>query len=115
MKKAVAKCCPKMLSLQLTTDEPWDTVTAQLLVKISQALNLKGFDYSNYTVMCFIPCILPKPGTPLQSDDDYSKCMSGKEQAISVVITENADKENKDPMKKQGKNLCICTLASRCH
>jgi hypothetical protein len=71
IKKAVAKRCPKTLSLQLTTDEPWDTIKAQLLVKISQALNPKVIDYNNYTVMFFIPRVFPKPGAPLQSDDDY--------------------------------------------
>ena len=113
IKKAVAKRSPKMLSLQLSTDEPWDTIKAQFLIKISQALNPKVIDYNNYTVMFFIPHIFPKPGAPLQSDDDYklllryySKCTPGKEQAISVMVTENVDttaaeKENKDPKEKR--------------
>jgi hypothetical protein len=127
IKKAIAKCSPKTLTLQLTTDEPWDTVKVQLLVKISQALNPKVVDHNNYTVTFFIPCIFTKPSAPLHSDDNYklllhyySKCTPGKEQPISVVITENADamakdKENEDPTTKQGKKVCIHTLASLHH
>ena len=117
MKKAVAKRCPKTLSLQLTVDEPWDTVKAQFLAKISQALNPAVIDYENYTVMFSIPRILSKPGAPLQSDEDYklllryyAKCTPGKEHAINVIVTENgnttaAEKENDDPKKKKGNKV----------
>jgi hypothetical protein len=77
--------------------------------------------------MFFIPRIFPKPGAPLQSDDDYKlllryylKCTPGKEQPISVVVTENADataagKENEDPKKTQGKNVRTGTFAAQRH
>ena len=39
MKKAVSKWVAKCSSFQLRTDEPWDTLKAQLLVKVSNAIS----------------------------------------------------------------------------
>ena len=38
MKKPSSECVPKSSSFHLRTDEPWDTLKAQLLVKVSDAL-----------------------------------------------------------------------------
>jgi hypothetical protein len=121
-KKSAANRCAKSLSLSLSRDEPWDTVMAQLMVKISQAFGLDVVDLGNYKVMFFINRLYPKPGALLQTEDDYGlllhyygKASPGKEQAVNVSITENApvsEKENVpvDDAKKKGKKVCLAHL-----
>ena len=72
LKKPVTKRVPKNLSLRLSTDEPWDTVKAQILVKIDAALNPQSIKFENYSIAYTIPHIVSKPGYPLFSADDYA-------------------------------------------
>ena len=72
MKKAVSKQLPKCSSFQLHSEEPWDTVKAQLLVKISDALgDAAHLDFSEYNLVVSILRVISKPGIPLASDNNY--------------------------------------------
>ena len=46
-KKAQSKQAPVSTSLELWSDEPWDTVKAQFLVKISDALSPQNLDFTD--------------------------------------------------------------------
>jgi hypothetical protein len=72
LKKAITKCVPKNMSLRLSTEEPWDTVKAQILIKIDTALNPWSINFENYSIAYTIPHILSKPSYPLSSTDDYA-------------------------------------------
>jgi len=54
MNKAVSKHMPKNALFTLQTDKPWDTMKAQLLVKISDTLNPPTLDLSSYNMMVSI-------------------------------------------------------------
>ena len=72
MKKSAAKREPKKSSLQLSANEPWDTVKAQILVKIDEVLKPSTLSINNYEVLLTIPRVVSKPGYPLASATDYS-------------------------------------------
>jgi hypothetical protein len=102
MKKTVNKRMPKSHTIQLTTDEPWSTVEAQLLVKISAALSPLVLDISHYDIMCYIPRVLPKPSMGFSSETDYSilqqriEKMTTKDPTINVTIIQAADPLDKE-------------------
>ena len=113
MKKAGNKRNPKQASFVLSTDEPWDTLKAQFLVRITNALNPKVIDLANYNLIALVTRIVPKPGSPLNTEDEYAiflnKLSDGKAKdgvSAHVTITEldnGDDKENapeKDDKKK---------------
>ena len=54
-KKAVSKCVPINESFELSMEEPWDTLKAQLLVKIDNALSPKNLEYQQYQP-CHVFC-----------------------------------------------------------
>jgi hypothetical protein len=117
MKKGVSKRVPKCSSFQLRTDEPWDTVKAQLLVKVSNAIG-DGvlLDVSKFNFMVSISRVISKPGVPLISDNDYdlflTKIKLGKLKEpilanVSITQLDGVDdKENEpaanDKTKKKG-------------
>jgi hypothetical protein len=72
LKKPVTKRVPKNMSLRLSTDEPWDAIKAQILVKIDAALNPRSISFENYSIAYTIPRIVSKPGYPLSSANDYA-------------------------------------------
>ena len=83
MKKVVSKQVAKCLSFQLCTNEPWDTLKAQLLVKVSNAIGDDvTLDFSKFNFMVYILCVISKQGLPLTSDNDYdlllTKIKAGK-------------------------------------
>lgn len=131
MKKPVSKRTPKSISLQLSTDEPWDTMKAQILVKIDTVLKPKTLDFPDYTVMFYILRNLPKPGMNLCSEDDHNRLLqrarnlNTKTPTIHLTITENTkddvneNKENEDEdeedepapkAKKKVRTRCICIV-----
>lgn len=120
-KKAVSKRVPKTKSLQLSTDEPWDTMKAQVLVQISAALNPSVLDFENYEIMFHIPRVLPKPGLSLASETDYlimtgrGRNMTAKHPTINIsVVAKLVDGEKENEMeeadqeksKEKGKKVC---------
>jgi hypothetical protein len=71
LKKPISRQEPKGASLTLVTDEPWDTLKAQLLVKIDSALQPSNISFADYHIKYYIPRVLSKPGLDLQSEEDY--------------------------------------------
>ena len=119
-KKSVSKREPKTHSVQFSTDEPWDTLKAQLLAKISIALNPPIIDFAQYNIMFYISRILPKPGLPLMSQEDFdimnnrARNLTMKNPTINLLIVEknnSGKKENADvdvdeeELRKKGKKV----------
>ena len=104
MRKATSKRVPRSSSFQLRTDEPWDTMKAQLLVKVSDALgDTASLDFSKYSFVISILRVISKPGLPLTSDTDYNllvtKIKSGKLKEpilANVTITQLEGVDNKE-------------------
>ena len=98
MKKPASRREPKKSSLQLAADEPWDTVKAQLLVKIDDLLKPSTLSIDDYEILFTIPRVVAKPGYPLASATDYVILLERSKSklvqlTISTVINNN-DKEN---------------------
>ena len=72
MKKALSKRVAKSYTLQLDTGEPWDTMQAQLLSKIDNALQPQPLDFTLFDISYTIPRIVPKPRMPLETEASYS-------------------------------------------
>ena len=112
MKKPVAKCEPKKPSLQLSSDKPWDTLKAQLLVKIEEAFKPTTLSINDYNILFTIPHVVNKPGYPLGSATDYSILLDHSvksrlvQLSISVIWDDNvkesdeAEKVEKAKKKK---------------
>ena len=102
-KKAQSKQAPVSTSLELWSDEPWDTVKAQFLVKISDALSPQNLDFTDYDTRFYIPRSLPKPGIELATPENYASLVTRAHNLTSNTPTVNitirrkgggADKEN---------------------
>jgi hypothetical protein len=113
MTKATNKHIANNQSLQLSTDEPWDMMKAQILVKISAALDPQVLDIMHYDLLFHITRILPKPGMALKNDADYdfmiqhARNIISKDPTINISIIEKAgdnNKENKDEEKNEACN-----------
>jgi hypothetical protein len=124
-KKSTSKRVAKNQSMQLSTDEPWDTMKAQILAKISMALNPPLINFDNYDITFFIPRVLPKPGLALTTESDFT-IMNGRARniraqhpTINLLVVEKKlvgeDKENDEEdgdlqkAKSKGK-VSICTF-----
>lgn len=105
MKKRVSQRTAKSVSLQQTSDKVWDTFKAQILAKISTTLQLKTIEFADFSILFTIPRIIPKPGMPLTTSEEYAFMieqaikMKAIAPMINVHITENGkegtnDKEN---------------------
>jgi hypothetical protein len=100
--KAVSKRTPISTALELGDKEPWDTLKAQLLVKINTALSPRVLDFDNYTVMFYISRVLPRPGMILETEDSYSALLlraanlTSKTPTINLTIQEKKHAENKE-------------------
>ena len=125
MMKATNKRIANNQSLQLSTDEPWDTMKAQILVKISTALDPQVLDITHYDLLFHTARILPKPGMALKNEADYdfmiqrAHNITSKDPTINISIIEKAgdnNKENKDEEKnevgngKSGKKVCFLVV-----
>lgn len=91
--------------LELSTSEPWDTVKSQLLVKVASELSPAKLDYSHYDVMVYIPRILPKPGMPLVTPENYASLLARINNMSTLTPTVNITIEEKTPTatSKDGK------------
>jgi hypothetical protein len=102
--KPPSKQKPKIQSICLSTNEPWDWMKAQILAKVSITLNPHLIEFNNYDVMFFIPCNLPKPGLTLSNDEDYAvmtNCaqnLTSKDPTINLTVIEKErlGEENKE-------------------
>jgi hypothetical protein len=92
MAKPKTKREPKSAYLHLSSAKPWDTIQAQLLVKISSIFQLDQIQYSNYD-LTFTVLWFPKDPLPLLSADDYSfmiECpIKAKDPVANIKIVGN--------------------------
>jgi hypothetical protein len=99
MKKPASKRSAKNSSLQLSPDEPWDTLQAQFLAQIDTLLKPKTHVYTDYQIMFTIPRIVAKPGIALISANDYTLLLERARKSNLVHINimalkDDSDKEN---------------------
>jgi hypothetical protein len=121
--KPTSRWVVKSAMLQLKSDEPWSTLQAQLLMKISALLKPRVLDYKQYQVYFYIPCSILKPGMILSNEDDYSillQCVIAlkkpdpninidiMEQEVNHVEKENEEFEEEKQPKKKKKQVCTC-------
>jgi len=103
-KKAASKRTPETAEFELSSDEPWDTVKAQFLVKIDAKLSPGNLNFDDSRVMYFIARLLPKPGMQLSTPENYAsliKCViSASNQNPIVNITIEQKKNGKDKENK---------------
>jgi hypothetical protein len=125
MKKPASRRVLKSQSVQLSSDQNWDTVKAQILQKISLAIPSETIDFDDYSIMFLIPRIVIKPGVPLTNLAEYTFMIDNAVKAkipmvnLHVVQTGKmggSDKENEgdetgevQSKKKVGK-VCICII-----
>ena len=74
--KSSSKQKLKIQSIYLSIGEPWDWMKAQILVKISAALDPCLLEFNHYEIMFFIPSNFPKPGLTLLNEEDYAVILS---------------------------------------
>ncbi|KAG1906105.1 uncharacterized protein F5891DRAFT_975559 [Suillus fuscotomentosus] len=104
MKKAKSKWEPVNTSIDLRTNEPWDTLKAQILVKISTAINPRMLHFDDYSLTYHISQVLPKPGLSLLTEADYNGMMKRVDGMavkaltvnINVIQTQLASKNNEN-------------------
>jgi hypothetical protein len=87
--KPEAKRKPRNVSLNLSTDKPWDTMKAQLLVKIDTCFSPPLLKFDDYEVMYYIRGVLPKPGIPLTDAGDYTSLVNRMVKSASATPTVN--------------------------
>lgn len=126
MKKPVSRRAAKSQSLQLSSDNEWDTVKAQILQKISVCTPSKAVVFDNYSVMFHIPRVVSKPGAPLTNAPEYAfmieNAIKAKTPMVNLNIIKNtrageSDKENESGegeesggmSKKKGTKVRICS------
>ena len=95
MKKPLTKCTPKPgVEFLFSLDEPWDTLCAQILAKISTTLNPRTINLDDYDISFFIPRVLSKPGLGLASLADFNGLLKrannlgDKNPLINLIIIE---------------------------
>jgi len=112
MKKACNKRTPKQASFELSTDEPWDTLKAQFLVRITNALNPTTIDLGNYNLIALVTRIVPKPGSPLNTEGEYAiflkkladgKAKDGVSAHVTITELDNGDNKENAPEKDDKK------------
>ncbi|KAG0707151.1 hypothetical protein DFH29DRAFT_1014852 [Suillus ampliporus] len=89
MKKPVSKHTLRNQTFTLNLDKPWDTMKAQILIKISDALNPGLLSYKDYEISWFILHVLPKHGLSLLNENEAVIELT-KEAA--VILPENQNK-----------------------
>ena len=87
--KPESKQKPRNVSLDLKTDEPWDTMKAQLLVKIDIAFSPWRLKFDDYEVMYYIRGAITKPGIPLTNDAEYASLVDRVLRSASATPTVN--------------------------
>ncbi|KAG2345633.1 hypothetical protein BDR05DRAFT_946676 [Suillus weaverae] len=100
MKKAKSKREPVNASIDLCTDEPWDTLKAQILVKISTAINPHMLHFNNYSLTYHISWVLPKPGLSLLTEADYNGMMKQVDGIAAKALTVNINGKDESELAK---------------
>jgi hypothetical protein len=109
-KTVISKCIAKTAILKLDTGKPWETMQAQLLVKIDQALSPSHIQYDEYDIKFYITHVIPKPGLSLASRTDYDlmilKAQKLKDLTINITVVQlrsGNDKENEAEVEEAPK------------
>ena len=112
MKKPKSHREPVLVSLRLNSDEPYDTLKAQVLTKISASLNPKTLDFEHYTILYNIPRVVSKPGIPVSDESAYNfmieRILKIKNldtvnlQIESKTLEDESDKENDEGAADEG-------------
>ena len=71
LKKPISWQQPKGASFTVATNEPWDTLKAQLLAKIDNTLKPNKISFADYHLKYFMPHMLSKSSLDLESKEDY--------------------------------------------
>jgi hypothetical protein len=99
-KTVMSKCIAKSVILKLNSNEPWETMQAQLLVKIDHALCPSHIQYDHYNIKFYITHVIPKPGLSLTSDTDYDlmilKARKLKDFTINITVVQLTSDNNKE-------------------
>jgi hypothetical protein len=90
MKKDAGKRgAAKNTFMQLESTEPWDTVMAQLLVKIDGILKPTTIAFEDYVFSFSVPRVHTKP-TDLTDEDSYKfmveRALKSKDPAVTITI-----------------------------
>lgn len=125
-KKIVSKRVVKNQSMQLSTDEHWNTMKAQIPTKISISLNPPTIDFNDYNIMFHIPLVLPKSGLTLEMESDFmimngrARNMKAQDPTINLLVVEKKlvgegkENEGQDDDQEKGKSndkkVSICAL-----
>ena len=76
--------------LELDSQEPWSTVSAQILVQIDDALSITNFDINDYEISYTVPRHVSQP-LPLASATSYAHLIAnatkGKTPTLSAKLT----------------------------
>lgn len=98
-KKTLRK--PKTQILKLDSDEPWDCMKAQLLVKLDETIQPSNISFSLFDFSFHIPRVVSKPGLSLCEEPDYTmmtaKALTSRDHTVNIVIEQlplETDKEN---------------------
>ncbi|KIK82231.1 hypothetical protein PAXRUDRAFT_70618, partial [Paxillus rubicundulus Ve08.2h10] len=106
MKKVKTKCEAKNASIDLFLDEPWDTLKAQILAKISASLAPHQLNYEHYTVTYHNNRILPKPGLTITTQADFDgmvkrvKGLATKMPVVNLTVVQDVT----DPQQEEKEN-----------
>ena len=108
MKKVQTKRVAKSYTLQLDTSEPWDTMQAQLLSKIDNALQPHPLDFTLFDISYTIPRIVPKPGMPLETEPSYlillqHVCKTKEPPIISISICQKGAAGQREDLNNASK------------
>ena len=99
-KTVVLKRIAKSAILKLNMDEPWETIQAQLLIKIDHALSPSQIQYDQYDIKFYITRILPKPGLSLSCKTDYDlmilKAHKLKDCTVNITAVQLASDDDKE-------------------
>jgi hypothetical protein len=117
MKTPKSKHEPVNASVDLRSDEPWDTVKSQILVKISTVINPRILRFDDYLLTYCISRVLPKPGLSLLTQADYDgmmKCIHGMAARattinISVIQKQPVGEDLTSPLPRR---LLMCCRRS---
>jgi hypothetical protein len=101
----------KTQSFYLLTNAAWNTMQAQVLAKISVALDPPQVDFSNYDITFYIARVLLKPSLLLATKDDFNvllgfaHLMSAKDPNINTVISQKVtSKHGQSEKENEGGN-----------
>jgi hypothetical protein len=99
-KTVISKRISQSAVIKLDIDEPWDTVKAQILVKIDQALQPSRIQCDDYDIKFYISRVLPKPGLSLAGAMDYEmmvmKARKLKDPEINITVVQTYSDGNKE-------------------